>query len=150
MVYTEVKKRNKKRYYYRVISVRKGEKISKARKYLGVNLPREELSLKEKEADEKFGLINQKNFLKNRPLHPEGWSLIGDFSDSEIFWITGRNRQQQLQSKDWRFLTCIKNRKINIIEKLKPKIIKILKKYNIKRAGIFGSYACGEAKKNSD
>ena len=24
---------------------------------------------------------NQKNFLKNRPLHPEGWSLIGDFSD---------------------------------------------------------------------
>ena len=29
----------------------------------------------------------QKNFLKNRLLHPEGWSLIGDFSDSEIFWM---------------------------------------------------------------
>ncbi len=25
--------------------------------------------------------INQKNFLKNRLLHPKGWSLIGDFSD---------------------------------------------------------------------
>src|SRR3989344_9015075 len=24
------------------------------------------------------------------------------------FLVTGRNRQQQLQSKDWRFLTCIK------------------------------------------
>ena len=101
MAYTEVKKRNEKRYYYRVISVRKGEKISKARKYLGVNLPREELSLKEKEAEEKFGSI-------------------------------------------------IKDKKMNIIKKLKPKIIKVLKKYNIKRAGIFGSYASGEAKKNSD
>ena len=36
------------------------------------------------------------------------------------------------------------------IEKIKPKIIKILKKNNIKRAGIFGSYARGEQKKNSD
>ena len=36
------------------------------------------------------------------------------------------------------------------IEKLKVKIVKILKKNNIIKAGIFGSYARGEQKKNSD
>jgi len=36
------------------------------------------------------------------------------------------------------------------IEKLKPKIVEILKEEKVKRAGIFGSYARGEQKKNSD
>ncbi len=101
MAYTEIKERNRKKYYYRVISVRKGKKISKVRKYLGVNLPKKALFLKEREADKEFGLI-------------------------------------------------IRNRKMQVIDKLKPKIIEILKKYNIKKAGIFGSYAGGEARKDSD
>jgi len=36
------------------------------------------------------------------------------------------------------------------IDKLKPKIVKILKKNHVVRAGIFGSYAKGTPKKNSD
>jgi len=36
------------------------------------------------------------------------------------------------------------------LDRLKPKIIKILKSYGIKKAGIFGSYARGEQKKKSD
>lgn len=36
------------------------------------------------------------------------------------------------------------------IEEIKKKIVKILKKNNVVRAGIFGSYARGEEKKNSD
>ena len=36
------------------------------------------------------------------------------------------------------------------ISMLKKKIIPVLKKYKIKKAGIFGSYATGEAKENSD
>ena len=36
------------------------------------------------------------------------------------------------------------------IEKIKLKIIPILKEHNIIRAGIFGSYARGEQKKKSD
>ncbi|MCF7910493.1 nucleotidyltransferase family protein [Candidatus Pacearchaeota archaeon] len=36
------------------------------------------------------------------------------------------------------------------IENIKKKIIPILKKNNVVRAGIFGSYARGEQKKNSD
>jgi len=40
-----------------------------------------------------------------------------------------------------------KNRKI---EEMKTKIIPVLKEYRVTRAGIFGSYARGEQKKNSD
>lgn len=36
------------------------------------------------------------------------------------------------------------------IDKIKPKIVKILKKHKVSKAGIFGSYARGEQKKNSD
>ncbi|MEK6914321.1 MAG: nucleotidyltransferase family protein [Nanoarchaeota archaeon] len=35
-------------------------------------------------------------------------------------------------------------------EQLKKKIIKILKKYNVKKAGIFGSFARGDCSENSD
>ena len=36
------------------------------------------------------------------------------------------------------------------LKEIKPQIIRILKKNKIRRAGIFGSYARGEQKKNSD
>jgi uncharacterized protein len=36
------------------------------------------------------------------------------------------------------------------LKKIKPKIIRVLKKHNIARAGIFGSYAKGKQKKSSD
>lgn len=36
------------------------------------------------------------------------------------------------------------------IEKIKKKVIPLLKKYNVTKAGIFGSYSRGEQKKNSD
>jgi uncharacterized protein len=36
------------------------------------------------------------------------------------------------------------------INKIKPEIIEILNKNNVKRAGIFGSYSRGEQRKNSD
>jgi len=98
MVYTEIKEKNEKKYFYRVLSVRTGEKVSKKRKYLGVNLNKEDLTKKEAEADEKL-IINSKN---------------------------------------------------TEIEKIKNKIKYILKKNKVKRAGIFGSYARGEQKDNSD
>jgi uncharacterized protein len=98
MAYTEIKKRNSRRYYYRVKSVRKGGKVSKERIYLGADLGKEKLLEKESEADIKF-----------------------------------------------------KNEKIkNNLSKIRPKIEKIIKKIGIKKAGIFGSYARGEQKKDSD
>lgn len=36
------------------------------------------------------------------------------------------------------------------IQRIKKQIVPILKKYKVKRAGIFGSYASGEQKRNSD
>jgi len=101
MVYTEIQRRNNKKYFYRVISIRKGDKVSKKRKYLGANLSLKNLTKKEKEVDNGFRVKNE------------------DINKSAI-------------------------------EKIKPKIIKILKKNKIKRAGIFGSYVKGKQKKNSD
>jgi len=101
MAFTEVKKRKDKNYYYRVFSFRNGNKVSKKRKYLGVNLNKKDLILRESQAD----------------------SLLG---------------------------TSKKISNIKSLAKIKPKIIRILKKNNIKKAGIFGSYATGKNKKNSD
>jgi len=98
MTYTEVKEKNERRYFYRVRSIRNGKKFMKQRIYIGKNLSKEELKIKEAEADNK---LNSKKKLK---------ALNG----------------------------------------LIPKIRKILKKNNIKKAGIFGSYARGEEKKDSD
>lgn len=98
MPYTEVKLRNNRRYFYRVISMRQGKKVRKKRIYLGKDLPKSILLKKEFSADNDFKLIKIKKSL----------------------------------------------------EPIKGKIIKILKKNKVKRAGIFGSYARGEQKKNSD
>lgn len=58
MVYTEIKNKNKKKYFYRVKSVRKGKKIEKKRVYLGVDLNKEELSELEKNADKELMLLS--------------------------------------------------------------------------------------------
>ncbi|MBI3622874.1 nucleotidyltransferase family protein [Candidatus Pacearchaeota archaeon] len=54
MAFTEVRNINGKKYYYRVISIRKGKKVSKKRVYLGNALPEPEIIKKEKEADKKM------------------------------------------------------------------------------------------------
>lgn len=101
MVYTEIKEKNGRKYYYRVRSLRNGKKFKKKRIYLGKNLSKEELSTKEEKADKELDIQENEKRLK----------------------------------------------KINIII---PKIRKILIKHKVKKAGIFGSYARREQKKNSD
>ncbi|MEK6873344.1 MAG: nucleotidyltransferase family protein [Nanoarchaeota archaeon] len=98
MTYTEIRSINGNKYYYRVISIREKNKVSKRRVYLGNNLLKSDLSQKEKEADTKL--------LRNKP-----------------------NKE---------------------VQKIKSKIVGILKENNVKRAGIFGSYSRGEQKKESD
>ena len=98
MVYTEIKSRNKNKYFYRVISIRGGKKVKKKRIYLGANLDKRVLIEKEVKADRLF--LNER-IRKN-------------------------------------------------IERIKPQIISILKKYKVKRASLFGSYARGEQRKKSD
>ena len=85
-------------YFYRVKSIRIGKKFKKHRVYLGKDLSKEKLTIKEMEADNKL------------------------------------NYEKRLKG----------------LNKLKPKIIEILKKNKIKKAGIFGSYARGDQRKDSD
>jgi len=101
MAYTEVKEKNRKKYYYRVLSVREGKKVSKKRRYLGVNLEEDSLKKAEEMAD--------KELIKDKIIKID--KNIGD---------------------------------------IKTKIILILKKNKVKKAGIFGSYVSGMQKKNSD
>ncbi len=54
MAFTEIRNINGKKYYYRVISIRKGSKVSKRRIYLGTGLSNLEIIEKEKEADKKM------------------------------------------------------------------------------------------------
>src|SRR3989338_9211282 len=100
MAFTEVRNINGRKYYYRVISIRNGDKVSKNREYLGAGLSDSEIIKKEEEADKK--MLTE----KIRP-----------------------NRE---------------------IEKIKSKIIAVLKKNKVSKAGIFGSYSRGEQNKNSD
>lgn len=101
MVHNEIQKKNRRKYFYRVKSVRVGNKVRKKRIYLGVNLNKEELEKKEKKADKK--LLSKKKEKINKE-----------------------------------------------IEEIKSKIVPVLRKNKVTKAGIFGSYSRGEQKKNSD
>ncbi|MBU0894245.1 MAG: nucleotidyltransferase family protein [Nanoarchaeota archaeon] len=101
MTYTEVRNIKGKKYYYRVISIRKDKKISKKRVYLGHDLSNFDILEKEKIADTKL-LFNK---------------------------IKKPNKE---------------------IEKIKSKIVPVLRKNKVTKAGIFGSYSRGEQRKDSD
>lgn len=58
MVYTEIKEKGGRKYYYRVISQRKGKKVNKKRIYLGADLNKESLSEKEMNADKDLLLLS--------------------------------------------------------------------------------------------
>ncbi|MEK6889074.1 MAG: nucleotidyltransferase family protein [Nanoarchaeota archaeon] len=59
--------------------------------------------------------------------------------------------KEELKSKEIKADKELIKIKINKnIDKIKPKILSVLKKYKIKKASIFGSYARGENKKSSD
>lgn len=58
MAYTEIKQKGKNNYYYRVISIRKGKKVSKKRIYLGKNLDKKILKDKENEANKELKLLS--------------------------------------------------------------------------------------------
>jgi len=60
-MYTEIKQRKDKRYYYRVRSIRKGKKVEKQRVYLGANLTKQQVIQKEKQADKKLSSNPEKD-----------------------------------------------------------------------------------------
>ena len=59
MVYTEIKERKGKKYFYRVINVRKGKKFKKKRIYLGADLDKKDIAIAELKADKELSLLSQ-------------------------------------------------------------------------------------------
>ncbi len=57
MVYTEIQERDKKKHYYRTISVREKNKVTKKRIFMGTNLSKNELKKAELEADRELGIL---------------------------------------------------------------------------------------------
>jgi len=58
MAYTEIKEKNRRKYYYRVKSIKQNKKVGKERVYLGVNLSKKDLKKKEKDADKKLNVFS--------------------------------------------------------------------------------------------
>jgi len=56
--YTEIQKRNGKQYFYRVQSIRKGNKVTKKKIYLGVNLDKKSIKNNENNADIELLLLS--------------------------------------------------------------------------------------------
>ncbi|MBM3247229.1 deoxyhypusine synthase [Candidatus Pacearchaeota archaeon] len=61
MAYTEIKERNNKKYYYRVLSIREKNRVNKKRIYLGTDLLNSDLKDKEIEADSQLLHTNKIN-----------------------------------------------------------------------------------------
>ena len=70
MAYTEIKRKNEKRYFYRVKSFRNGQNVGKKRIYLGVDLKKFKLKEKEKEADKELMLLS--TLLSNKEIKELG------------------------------------------------------------------------------
>jgi Fic family protein len=58
MVYTEIKKRDGKKYYYRVKNSRNGKKFKKERIYLGANLDKKQILELESSADKEMKVLS--------------------------------------------------------------------------------------------
>ena len=82
MAYTEIQEKGNKKNYYRAYSIRKGQKVKKKRIYLGSNLAKEDLVIKEKEAD--FELLVSRGLL----------------TKEEIAFLEGIKKQYSLQPRE--------------------------------------------------
>jgi len=86
MVYTEIKEKNGKKYFYRVLSIRKGPRIEKKRIYLGVDLDKKNLTDKEKLADKELMLLS---------------TLLNEKEKKELEILEKYLPSQILQNKTW-------------------------------------------------
>ncbi len=81
MAFTEVRNINNKKYYYRVISIRNGKKVSKKRIYLGAKLSDSEIAEKEKKADKK---MNPKKIKLNKEIERIKYQIKGILKKNKV------------------------------------------------------------------
>ena len=81
MAFTEVRNINGKKYYYRVISIRNGKKVSKKRIYLGTELSSSKIKEKEKKADKK---MQQKSIKPNKEIEKIKSKIVGTLKKNKV------------------------------------------------------------------
>jgi len=72
------------------------------------------------------------------------------FKKERIYLGVNLTKKELNNKKKEADIKLMKDKIDKTLIKIKPKIIQVLKKNNVKKAGIFGSYAKGEQRKNSD
>ena len=72
------------------------------------------------------------------------------FKKQRIYLGVNLKKQKLLEKEEQADKKLMQDKINKNIMKIKPKILQVLKKNKIKKAGIFGSYARGEQRKNSD
>lgn len=72
------------------------------------------------------------------------------FKKERIYLGKGLSKEELILREKKADISLNEKKRQDVLNKIIPKIIRILKKNNVKKAGIFGSYAKGEQKKNSD
>ena len=72
------------------------------------------------------------------------------FKKERIYLGVNLTKEELNNKKEEADRKLMKNKIEKSISEIKPKIIQVLKKNKVKKAGIFGSYAKGEQRKNSD
>jgi len=132
MVYTEIKEKGNKKYYYRVKSVRKGKKIGKQRIYLGANLKKQEIKEKEIKADKELLGLEIKKEVKEINQDNKGITSEKDeFSD----WFTQIMLKADLADyTDVSGAIVFKPSSYQIWEKIKQEVDKRFEKLGIKNS----------------
>ena len=126
MTYTEIKERNGEKYYYRVVSIRKGSSVLKKREYLGVNLNKEELNeLFYKLGEEKFSKRIADTIVRARKVRKiETTRQLADLIEREI----GRREKIHPATRVFQALRIAINDELNVLKVGLKEALRVLDK----------------------
>ncbi len=113
MVYTETRIINGTKYNYRVISVRKGKKVSKKRKYLGYNLSPKELKKREVEADKI--LVSEKRNKEIERIKEKIYRILKENKVDRAGIFGSYSRGEQKRNSDIDIVVNINNKKMSLL-----------------------------------
>lgn len=116
MAYTEINARNGRKYYYRVISVRKGKKVSKKRIYMGLELPKSKLQEKEKQADKILVTKeNKRNNIELEKIKPIIIKILRNNKVNKAGIFGSYSRGEQRKDSDIDIVVNIQDKNMSLI-----------------------------------
>ncbi|MEK6878988.1 MAG: nucleotidyltransferase family protein [Nanoarchaeota archaeon] len=128
MVYTEIRVINGKKYYYRCSSIRKGDKVSKKRIYLGSELSKDKIIEKEEEADKI--LLSRKSNKKIEKIKSKIREILKKNKVSKAGIFGSYARGEQTKNSDIDIVVKIDDKEMSLLDfiELKLKLEDVLKK----------------------